>query len=143
VQPAFRLLADGVVVVHLAFVLFVVLGGLLVARWPRLVWIHLPAAAWGAWVEVAGWVCPLTPLENWLRQRGGAEAYGSGFLERYLIPILYPASLTREVQFLLGGAVVVFNLFVYAAVRRRRSQLTRSPREGRDEAFGESNPDQS
>lgn len=115
----YRLLADATVVLHLAFVVFVVLGGLLVVRRPRLAWVHVPAAAWGAWVELAGWVCPLTPLENWLRAQGGRAAYTSGFIEHYLLPILYPASLSRELQWVLGGSVLVINALVYAVVLRR------------------------
>ena len=81
---AFRLLADATVVAHLAFVLFVVAGGLLVLRWPRVAWAHVPAVAWGAWVEFAGWICPLTPLENWLRARGGQTAYTASFIDQYV-----------------------------------------------------------
>jgi Protein of Unknown function (DUF2784) len=116
----FRLLADVTVLLHLAFVLFVVLGGLLVVRWPRLAWVHLPSAAWGAWVEFAGWICPLTPLENWLRAQGGGAVYESGFLERYLVPVLYPVSLSRELQAVLGCLVVLVNAAVYWMILRRR-----------------------
>jgi hypothetical protein len=119
---AFRLLADATVVLHLAFVLFVVLGGLLVARRPRFAWVHLPAAAWGAWVEFAGWVCPLTPLEHWLREQGGHAAYASSFIEHYLLPFLYPASLSRELQWVLGGLVLLVNVAVYSVVIRRRAR---------------------
>lgn len=117
---AYRLLADAIVVLHLAFVAFVVLGGLLALRWPRLAWVHLPAAAWGAWVELAGWLCPLTPLENWLRRRGGGSGYTSGFVEHYLEPILYPPSLSVEAQWLLGTLVIVANAMVYLIVIKRR-----------------------
>jgi len=99
------LLADLVVILHLSFVLFVVFGGLLVLRWPRLAWVHLPAAAWGAAVEFAGWICPLTPLEQWLRVEGGGLGYGSDFIERY-------------VQLVLGIVVVVINAAVYGWVWR-------------------------
>jgi hypothetical protein len=116
----FRLLADATVVLHLGFVLFVVFGGLLVARWPWVAWLHLPAAGWGVWVELAGWTCPLTPLENWLRQRGGGPTYASPFVEHYVLPVLYPASLTRELQCVLGGLALAVNAAVYAAVLRRR-----------------------
>jgi hypothetical protein len=116
----FRLLADLTVIVHLAFVLFVVFGGLLVLRWRRVAWLHLPAAVWGAWIEFAGWLCPLTPLENWLRERGGRPAYTSSFVERYIIPTLYPDSLSREVQWVLGGLVLLVNGLVYLMVLRRR-----------------------
>jgi hypothetical protein len=115
----FRLLADATVVLHLAFVLFVVAGGLLVLRWPRLAWVHLPAAAWGAWVEFAGWICPLTPLENWLRQQGGQAGYAVSFVDQYVAPVLYPAILSRELQWVLGGLVVAVNVGAYLLVMRR------------------------
>ena len=114
----FRALADATVVLHLGFVLFVVLGGLIVARWRRVAWVHLPAAAWAAWVEFADWVCPLTPLENWLREQGGRTPYSSSFIEHYLLPILYPESLSRELQWVLGGAGLVINAVVYIVVFR-------------------------
>ena len=120
---AFRILADVTVVVHLGFVLFAVLGGVLVARWPRIAWVHLPAAAWGAWVEFAGWLCPLTPLENWFRLQGGEAVYSVSFIERYLVPILYPSSLSRELQWGLGGLVLLINLTVYVLVFHRRARL--------------------
>jgi hypothetical protein len=117
----FRLLADATVVLHLAFVLFVMLGGVLAARRPRVAWIHLPAVGWGAWIELTGWLCPLTPLENWLRRRGGAPGYTTGFVEHYLVPILYPSSLSRELQWALGGLVIAVNALVFLwALRRRR-----------------------
>lgn len=116
----YRALADLTVVLHFAFALFVVVGGLLVRRWPAVAWVHLPAAAWGAWVELAGWVCPLTPLENWLRERGGGNVYASSFVERYLLPTLYPSSLSRELQWMLGGLVLVINVTVYFIVFRHR-----------------------
>jgi hypothetical protein len=102
----FRLLADATVVLHLAFVVFVLLGGVLLVRRPRLAWAHVPAAIWGAWIEFAGWVCPLTPLENWLRQQGGGPAYTASFVEHYLVPVLYPSALSRELQWALGGVVL-------------------------------------
>jgi len=119
---AFRILADATVVFHLAFVLFVLLGGLLVLRRPQVAWVHLPAAVWGAWVEFAGSICPLTPLENWLRAQGGGAAYSSGFIEHYLVPILYPASLSRDLQWALGSIVLLVNAFVYIAVLHRRTR---------------------
>ncbi len=117
----FRILADATVVLHLAFVVFALFGGLLVVRWPHVAWVHLPAAAWGAWVEFAGSVCPLTPLENWLRDQGGHVVYSSSFIEHYLLPILYPVSLSREIQWSLGGIVVLVNVAVYSAVLHRRT----------------------
>ena len=93
-----RLLADAVVVLHFAFVLFVPLGGLLVLRWPRLALMHVPAALWGVLMEFAGWTCPLTPLENTLRAMGDEPAYAGGFIEQYVTALIYPAGLTRSMQ---------------------------------------------
>ena len=115
----YRLLADLLVLVHLVFVLFVVLGGLLVLRWPRLAWLHLPAAAWGAFIEAVGWICPLTPLENLLRQHAGEAGYAGGFIEHYIITLLYPPGLTRNLQFVLTAIVVAINLAVYAVLLRK------------------------
>jgi hypothetical protein len=117
-----RVLADLVLVVHGLFVVFVVAGGLLTLRWPRVAWIHLPLAAWGAWVEFGNRVCPLTPLENHLRGLAGEAGYEGGFLERYLFGLLYPEGLTREVQIVLGTFVVVVNVVVYVVVARRRGR---------------------
>jgi hypothetical protein len=114
-----RLLADAVVVLHLAFVAFVLFGGLLVLRRPRLAWVHVPAAVWGAWVEFRGLVCPLTPLENWLRLKAGGSGYGGGFVEHYLLSALYPAGLTRGGQIVLGVLVLAVNAAVYAWAWRR------------------------
>ena len=109
----YGLLADLALFLHLAFVLFVVLGGLLVYRWPRVSWLHLPAAVWGASVELGGWLCPLTPLEIWLRTKAGGEGYSGDFIEQYFQPILYPAGLTRVNQLVLGLVVVAVNAAVY------------------------------
>ncbi len=117
---AYAVLADITAIIHLGFVLFVVAGGLLALKWRRVVWVHLPAAAWGALVECVGEVCPLTPLENWLRARGGGVGYEDQFVERYLLPVLYPTVLTRELQVGLGVLVVAVNGLVYWAVARRR-----------------------
>ncbi len=113
------LLADAVVLLHSGFVLFVIFGGLLVLRWRPLIWFHLPAALWGALIEFAGWICPLTPLEHWLRREGGLAGYQGGFVEHYILPVLYPHGLTREVQLLLGAFVVIINLVVYGLIWRR------------------------
>ena len=120
----YRLLADLVVVAHLLFVLFVVAGGLLVLRWPRLAWLHVPAAVWGALIEFAGWICPLTPLENRLRRLGGEAGYEGGFVEEYLLAILYPAGLTRTHQLVLGALVLALNLGVYGYVLWRHRAET-------------------
>jgi hypothetical protein len=116
----FAILADLVLVVHLAFVLFVVLGGLLVWKWRWLAWVHLPAAAWGALIEFAGWICPLTPLENHLRALAGESAYQGDFVARYLVPVIYPSGLTRQAQIALGLGVLVVNAAIYAAILRKR-----------------------
>jgi len=110
---SYRLLADLTVVAHFVFVLFAVGGGLLVLRWRRIVWLHIPAAVWAALIEFYGWVCPLTPLENWLRVRSGASGYRGGFIEHYILPVLYPRALTRELQIVLGIFVLVVNLAIY------------------------------
>jgi hypothetical protein len=115
----YPLLADLVLIVHLAFVVFVLFGGLLVLRWRRAVWLHLPAAVWGAVVEFTGWICPLTPLENWLRTQGGETGYRSDFVAYYLLPVLYPNDLTRDVQLMLGTAVLAINVSVYGWLWRR------------------------
>jgi hypothetical protein len=108
-----HLLADLVLLVHVAFVGFVLLGGLLALKWRRVMWVHLPAVTWGAIVEFMGWICPLTPLENWLRERGGASGYQSDFIEQYILPLLYPTGLTQDVQVILGSVVLVVNIAVY------------------------------
>lgn len=123
----YSLLADLVLVVHLAFILFAVLGGLLVLRRRWVVVPHLVAVVWAALIEFAGWICPLTPLENWLRRKAGASGYEGGFIEHYLLPMIYPGGLTREVQIALGVLVLAVNLGIYAWVvhRMRRSRSSR------------------
>ncbi len=116
------LCADLVVILHLSFVLFVLFGGLFVLRWPRLMWLHLPAVAWGAVVEFTGWVCPLTPLEHWLRMRGGESGYEGDFILRYLLPLLYPEELTHNIQTVLGTLVLLVNVSVYSWLWRRRQR---------------------
>jgi len=123
----FRVLADLIVVVHFAFVVFVVLGGLLVIRRPSLAWVHLPAVVWGVWIEFSGWICPLTPLENHLRARGGGDVYDVSFVERYLMPVLYPESLARELQVALGAFVIIVNAVIYIAVCQAGPLGFRSP----------------
>ncbi|HET8623913.1 MAG TPA: DUF2784 domain-containing protein [Gemmatimonadales bacterium] len=113
-------LADLLVVIHFAFVLFVAAGGLLVLRWPRVAWLHIPAAIWGVWIELSGGICPLTPLEKSLRGRAGETGYAGDFISHYILPILYPAGLDRRAQLVLGALVVGVNLFIYGAALRRR-----------------------
>jgi hypothetical protein len=110
---SFHLLADVVVFLHCAFVLFILLGGVAALRWRRLAWVHLPAALWGAIIELGGWICPLTYLENYFRRMGGGIGYGVTFIERYLEPILYPLGLTRHAQLVFGLAALLLNLAVY------------------------------
>ena len=117
----YGLAADLVALTHLAFVLFVVLGGVLALRWRRLIWVHLPAVIWGALIEFTGCICPLTPLENWLRRQAGAVGYRGGFIEHYLMPVLYPVGLTRGIQIVLGVSVIVINAAVYGWILSRRS----------------------
>lgn len=113
------LLADGTLALHVAFLLFVVFGGLAVLRWRRVAWLHVPCVLWGAWVELAGWVCPLTPLENRFRRLAGEAGYPGGFLEHYVVPLLYPPGLTRGMQVALGVAALALNVGVYVVVWRR------------------------
>jgi hypothetical protein len=125
----YGLLADLVLIAHLAFVAFVVLGGFLVLRWPRLAWIHIPVALWGAAIVVTGFTCPLTPLENRLQRLGGRAGYQGGFIEHYVTAVLYPDGLTRQAHLLLGAAALALNLVVYwrvvTVVRRERARAAR------------------
>ncbi len=123
-----RFLADLILVIHVAFIAFAVGGGLLTLRWPRVAWIHLPAAAWAAAVMAMGWICPLTPLENRLRQTAGEGGYEGGFIEHYVVPLIYPGGLTREIQMVLGALVVAVNLVIYATVWRRAQRRARAGR---------------
>ena len=118
----YRVLADLVVGVHALFVAFVMVGGLLAIRWPWVAALHVPAAVWGALIEFQGWICPLTPLEKSLRASAGEAGYEGGFIEHYLLPVLYPAGLTRGVQLVLGTVVIVVNLAVYAYLLRRTTR---------------------
>jgi hypothetical protein len=109
----YRALADFVVALHLAFILFAAAGGLLVFRWRRVAWFHIPAALWAALIEFTGWECPLTPLENWLRRLGGEAGYQTSFIERYLLPVVYPAATSRNLHIFLGLMVLGVNLVIY------------------------------
>lgn len=112
----FQALADLVVVVHFGFIVFALFGALLALRWPGVLWVHAPAALWAVAIELAGWICPLTPLENSLRSAGGAAGYPGGFVERYLLAVIYPPGLTREVQIALGLGLLAINAVAYLAV---------------------------
>jgi hypothetical protein len=119
------LLADLVVVAHFAFIAFAALGGLLVLRWPRAAWLHLPAVAWGIGIELSGGICPLTPLENRLRAAAGETGYAGGFIEHILLPVIYPPDLGRETQLSLAAALALANAALYLLVWRRRSARAR------------------
>ena len=112
--------ADFVVILHFLFVFFVIFGGLLVLRWPKLAYLHLPVAVYGVLIEFVGWVCPLTPLEKRLRESAGQQGYEGGFVEHYILPVLYPSGLTRGVQLVLGALVIIINLTIYAVILRGR-----------------------
>ena len=121
-----RLLADLLVVVHLLFIAFAVFGGAFALRWPKAAWGHLPALTWAVWIERTGGICPLTPLENRLRAAGGEAGYVGSFIDHYLMPIIYPADLTRDLQWALAAALVAINAVIYDAVLRRARERRRS-----------------
>jgi hypothetical protein len=121
-----RLLADAVVLLHLVFIVFALAGGVLVLFRGYIAWLHLPAVAWAAYAEFTATICPLTPLENSLRKQAGQEGYDGGFVEHYLIPLIYPAALTPRLQMLIGAIVVAVNVAVYAAALWRRSGRRRA-----------------
>jgi hypothetical protein len=126
----YRVLADAVVLLHAVFALFVVLGGLAVLRWPRVAWAHLPAAAWGVAIEYGGWICPLTVLENALRTRAGEAGYPGGFVDHYVMPVLYPAGLTPPRQMALGTVALLVNVVLYSIIvwrLRRPDSASPSP----------------
>ena len=118
----YRIAADLMVTIHIAFIAFVMLGGLLVLKWRWVSLMHLPAAIWGALIEYRNWLCPLTVWEQEFRRLGLQEGYAGGFVERYVLPLLYPAEYTRELQIILGSLVLAVNLAVYAWVIHRRMQ---------------------
>lgn len=112
----YQLLASVVAIIHFAFIVFVIGGGLLLLRWPKLMWIHLPAAIWGFVIEMMGWYCPLTGIENWLLRRAGREGYSGGFVSHYIFALIYPAGLTRTVEIAIGAFVLIVNVSVYVRV---------------------------
>ena len=123
------MLADAVLLLHLAFILFVAAGGLIVLRWPRVAWLHIPAVLWGALVELTGGRCPLTPLEVALRERAGEAGYTGGFIEHYVAGLIYPGGLTRLTQIALGVLALAINGLVYARLLARRRRAETRPRE--------------
>jgi hypothetical protein len=120
----YRILADIIVLIHLLFIVFVISGGLLgfYKKWTA--WIHIPAAVWGALVELTGWFCPLTPLENRFRISGGAVGYEGSFVEQYIIPLIYPENLTRNTQIAMGISVIVINAVIYFFLIKRYRKNT-------------------
>lgn len=124
----YTVLADLVVLLHVGFVVFAVFGGLLALHSPRWVYVHVPAAAWAVLVEWTGWICPLTPLENFLRMQGAGSGYHGSFIEQYVLPLLYPASLTRPLQVVLGVLVVLINVGIYGWVWYRMAGRARAAR---------------
>src|SRR5438105_5502374 len=111
-RMVFKLAANALALIHLAFILFVVLGGLLLLRWPKLMWIHIPAAVWGALIEFAGWYCPLTSIENHLLRRAGEAGYSGGFVAHYVFRLIYPSGLTRGIEIAIGVFVLAVNVSV-------------------------------
>jgi Protein of Unknown function (DUF2784) len=124
-QMIYRALADFVLLLHMAFVLFAALGGFLAFKWRRVAWFHIPAALWASLIEFVGWECPLTPLENWLRRKGGEAGYQTGFIERYLLPLIYPAPVSRTLHVVLGLLVLCVNLAIYWRLWRRSASTGR------------------
>ena len=116
-----KVAADFLVVVHFAFIAFVVLGGFLVLKWGRVAILHIPCALWGALIEFKGWICPLTPLENHFRKAAGGTGYSGGFIDQYVMPLVYPKGLTRDMQILLGAMVLALNVCVYGVVLIHRT----------------------
>jgi hypothetical protein len=122
----YRVLASAVLILHAAFIVFVLFGGLLTLRWRTLPWLHLPAVLWVILIELNGWICPLTPLENRLLEAAGARGYSGGFIEHYLLPLIYPPGLTAGVQVLIAALVACLNVAVYVLLWRRRRRTTRA-----------------
>jgi hypothetical protein len=135
-----RALADLVLTFHLAFILFVVAGGLLALRWRWMPWVHLPAALWGVYIEVSGGVCPLTPLENALRREAGVSGYAGSFVEHYLVPVIYPAGLSQPLQLVLAAVVVLSNALVYAMIWRRLRRVRLAAQRGAEADVAEHVP---
>ncbi len=123
----FRLLADLVVLLHLTFILFAVLGGFFVIRWRKIFWFHLPAVIWAAGIEFSGRICPLTYLENWLLLKSGSEGYHGDFVANYIMPIVYPAGLTRKLQIALAIGVLILNLLIYGFILAKKLKVDSKP----------------
>lgn len=124
-----RMFADFLVLFHFAFILFVIIGGFLVIRWRWIIWLHIPCAFWGALIEFTGWICPLTPWENSLRIAAGSSGYSGGFIEHYILPIIYPSGLTRELQIIFGTIVISINIIAYVLVFLKRKTIRKNKNE--------------
>lgn len=122
----YQFLAAGLVILHFVFVGFVVAGGILCLKWNRLIWIHIPAVIWGIMIELSGWICPLTPLENYFYLKAGESTYSTDFISYYLLPILYPESLTRQIQLMLASTVLIINIVVYTIYIRNHRNSNRA-----------------
>jgi hypothetical protein len=112
-RMTYQYAATGIALIHLAFIVFVLLGGFLVLKWPRLAWVHLPAAVWGVLIEFFGWWCPLTKWENYFLREAGRAGYDGGFVAHYIMPILYPPGLTRGMEIAIGAIVLIINVSIY------------------------------
>ena len=121
-----KIAADFLVVIHLAFIVFVIFGGLLVLKWGKVSMFHIPSVLWGALIEFRGWVCPLTPIENYFREMAGSAGYSNGFIDYYLMPVIYPEGLTEGIQIALGIIVLTVNLCVYGVVLVKRAKTIHS-----------------
>lgn len=121
-----RILADAVLMLHLGFILFAILGGILFYRWRWIPWLHLPAFCWSSWVSFTGTLCPLTPLENHFRHRAGQDGYAGGFIDHYIVPLIYPEGLTDKIGITLGICILIWNAFVYSLILRRRRRAEQS-----------------
>lgn len=121
----YRLLADLTLVLHLAFIVFALFGGLLCLRRAGYAWLHLPTVTWGIWIEWSGSICPLTPLENHFRKLAYGHGYQGGFIEHYLLPLIYPGELTMALQWVLGGLLLAVNISVYIFVFHARKKMKR------------------
>ena len=122
----YQLLADIVLLIHAAFIVFACAGGLLVLRWRLVMWLHLPAVVWVILLELLGWICPLTPLENKYRSRAGQAGYETGFVEHYIAPLVYPEGLTHEMGLVVGTSVLVWNILIYSFICYRLSARKRN-----------------
>ena len=118
----YHILADLVLIIHTIFIIFVIIGGILVLKWRLVVWFHIPSAIWGILIEFKGWICPLTYLENYLRKTGDTEKYTGDFIQYYLTPVVYPPILSIDIQYLLGIIVFIFNIIIYSLVWRHWNQ---------------------